>query len=192
MPSCSSPLPTRPRRATTACAKAVPNVCSGLSSPGPSAWAGLREQTLGRPPGSFLVTPAAPPTGAAPLRSPTPRRRWEGQWAWPNAPGLRGPTAAANGVGRSVLADVNFPTSSVCRCGPEEIRADGEGPPPPRAGQAWGGWAVLSLRSPGAAALRLLRPPAIQEISGPGPSGFSLQPPAPGSEPGPAAPSHTP
>ncbi|XP_047616270.1 fucose mutarotase isoform X6 [Phacochoerus africanus] len=28
-----------------------------------------------------------------------------------------------------VLADVNFPTSSVCRCGPEEIRADGLGIP---------------------------------------------------------------
>ncbi|XP_016061849.1 PREDICTED: fucose mutarotase [Miniopterus natalensis] len=24
-----------------------------------------------------------------------------------------------------VLADVNFPTSSICKCGPEEIRADG-------------------------------------------------------------------
>nr|KAF6425167.1 hypothetical protein HJG59_009231 [Molossus molossus] len=41
-----------------------------------------------------------------------------------------------------VLADVNFPTSSICKCGPEEIRADGcchgvgvqrqgEGPPDP-------------------------------------------------------------
>ncbi|XP_064344655.1 fucose mutarotase isoform X1 [Camelus dromedarius] len=28
-----------------------------------------------------------------------------------------------------VLADVNFPTSSICRCGPEEIRADGLGIP---------------------------------------------------------------
>uniref|UniRef100_A0A8D1D5N0 Fucose mutarotase n=1 Tax=Sus scrofa TaxID=9823 RepID=A0A8D1D5N0_PIG len=28
-----------------------------------------------------------------------------------------------------VLADVNFPTSSVCKCGPEEIRADGLGIP---------------------------------------------------------------
>ncbi|KAF0881111.1 FUCM mutarotase, partial [Crocuta crocuta] len=28
-----------------------------------------------------------------------------------------------------VLADVNFPTSSICRCGPEEIRADGLGVP---------------------------------------------------------------
>ncbi|XP_058400337.1 fucose mutarotase isoform X3 [Diceros bicornis minor] len=28
-----------------------------------------------------------------------------------------------------VLADVNFPTSAVCRCGPEEIRADGLGVP---------------------------------------------------------------
>ncbi|XP_077619147.1 fucose mutarotase isoform X5 [Crocuta crocuta] len=26
-----------------------------------------------------------------------------------------------------VLADVNFPTSSICRCGPEEIRADAPG-----------------------------------------------------------------
>ncbi|XP_047616268.1 fucose mutarotase isoform X4 [Phacochoerus africanus] len=67
--------------------------------------------------------------GAAPSPLPPPRRRWEGQWAWPNAPRLRGPTAAANGAGRSVLADVNFPTSSVCRCGPEEIRADGLGIP---------------------------------------------------------------
>ncbi|XP_047681216.1 fucose mutarotase isoform X1 [Prionailurus viverrinus] len=25
-----------------------------------------------------------------------------------------------------VFADVNFPTSSICRCGPEEIRADGQ------------------------------------------------------------------
>ncbi|XP_004395031.1 PREDICTED: fucose mutarotase isoform X2 [Odobenus rosmarus divergens] len=29
-----------------------------------------------------------------------------------------------------VFADVNFPTSSICRCGPEEIRADGLGTPP--------------------------------------------------------------
>nr|KAF6425169.1 hypothetical protein HJG59_009231 [Molossus molossus] len=28
-----------------------------------------------------------------------------------------------------VLADVNFPTSSICKCGPEEIRADGLGIP---------------------------------------------------------------
>ncbi|XP_026919291.1 fucose mutarotase [Acinonyx jubatus] len=28
-----------------------------------------------------------------------------------------------------VFADVNFPTSSICRCGPEEIRADGLGIP---------------------------------------------------------------
>nr|KAF6425165.1 hypothetical protein HJG59_009231 [Molossus molossus] len=26
-----------------------------------------------------------------------------------------------------VLADVNFPTSSICKCGPEEIRADAPG-----------------------------------------------------------------
>ncbi|XP_072596626.1 fucose mutarotase isoform X1 [Vulpes vulpes] len=29
-----------------------------------------------------------------------------------------------------VLADVNFPTSSICKCGPEELRADGLGIPP--------------------------------------------------------------
>ncbi|XP_069871507.1 fucose mutarotase-like isoform X4 [Dipodomys merriami] len=29
----------------------------------------------------------------------------------------------------SVLADVNFPTSSICQCGPVEIRADGLGIP---------------------------------------------------------------
>ncbi|XP_044096716.1 fucose mutarotase [Neovison vison] len=28
-----------------------------------------------------------------------------------------------------VFADVNFPTASICRCGPEEIRADGLGIP---------------------------------------------------------------
>ncbi|XP_045438117.1 fucose mutarotase isoform X2 [Pipistrellus kuhlii] len=28
-----------------------------------------------------------------------------------------------------VLADMNFPTSSICKCGPEEIRADGLGIP---------------------------------------------------------------
>nr|KAF6425166.1 hypothetical protein HJG59_009231 [Molossus molossus] len=28
-----------------------------------------------------------------------------------------------------ILADVNFPTSSICKCGPEEIRADGLGIP---------------------------------------------------------------
>lgn len=38
----------------------------------------------------------------------------------------------------------------------------------------------------------LNNPPVTQEISVPGPSGFSLQPPAPRSEPGPPAPSHTP
>ncbi|KAJ8776805.1 hypothetical protein J1605_015140 [Eschrichtius robustus] len=32
----------------------------------------------------------------------------------------------ANRAGCSVLADMNFPTASICRCGPEEIRADCE------------------------------------------------------------------
>ncbi|XP_058400335.1 fucose mutarotase isoform X1 [Diceros bicornis minor] len=73
-----------------------------------------------------------------------------------------------------VLADVNFPTSAVCRCGPEEIRADGEPPPPARWG--WGSWAViLDLGSPSITK----HPPVTQEIPVPDPrdSPCSPQPP---------------
>ncbi|KAM8783795.1 fucose mutarotase isoform 2-T3 [Rhynchonycteris naso] len=39
------------------------------------------------------------------------------------------PPRMSNLASPSVLADVNFPTSSICKCGPEEIRADGLGIP---------------------------------------------------------------
>jgi len=39
-------------------------------------------------------------------------------------------TLASMGHGDEiVLADTNFPTSSICRCGPKELRADGHGIP---------------------------------------------------------------
>ncbi|XP_066094417.1 fucose mutarotase isoform X1 [Saccopteryx bilineata] len=43
-------------------------------------------------------------------------------------PPMRTPRMS-NLASRSVLADVNFPTASICKCGPEEIRADGLGIP---------------------------------------------------------------
>lgn len=105
----------------------------------PWAWAGLRGRTLGGTAGSVRAMPAVPPTpgGPSPRLSRTGR---EGQWACPNASDrrpwvcgqARGGGCAARThrecltAGCSVREDVNFPTACICRCGPEEIPADGE------------------------------------------------------------------
>lgn len=51
----------------------------------------------------------------------------------------------SNPAGRSVLADMNFPTSSICKCGPEEIRADGEQATSCKVGLGRWGWSWPQL-----------------------------------------------
>lgn len=107
-------------------------------------------QTAPRGPSSFLVlvprTPAASALGNL-LSPPPPRTKGVGEgsgraltcgtgdprsvpthavgrWAARTHGPTRGCLTGLDGC--AVFADVNFPTSSICRGGPEEIRADGE------------------------------------------------------------------
>ncbi|XP_074229416.1 fucose mutarotase isoform X10 [Camelus bactrianus] len=93
-----------------------------------------RSQHSRRPSGVLLegtvLVEGAPPR---PARGPAPAGPWT-MVVLKGVPALLSPellyALARMGHGDEiVLADVNFPTSSICRCGPEEIRADGLGIP---------------------------------------------------------------
>uniref|UniRef100_A0A8C0MLG7 Fucose mutarotase n=2 Tax=Canis lupus TaxID=9612 RepID=A0A8C0MLG7_CANLF len=117
-------------------ASSPPGAAGGPSTPPP------------RPRPQAPPLPEAPPPGEpgpAPSRGPPRAQAPPSRGPAPPGPGtmvvLKGVPAllspellyalARMGHGDEiVLADVNFPTSSICKCGPEELRADGLGIPP--------------------------------------------------------------